>query len=61
VRHVKAVRSRGLEGAAYVDLVIDVDPQLSVRAAHDVTDQVEAKIKEAWPDVVDVVVHVEPA
>lgn len=60
VRGIKSVRSRGLEGAAYVDLVIDVDPELSVRAAHEITDRVEAKIKAEWPEVIDVVVHVEP-
>lgn len=60
VRDVKLVRSRGLEGAAYVDLVIHVDPALSVRLAHEVTDRVEAEIKQSWPEVIDVVVHVEP-
>lgn len=60
IRQVRSVRSRGLDGAAYVDLIIHVAPELSVKAAHEVTDRVEAEIKQAWPEVIDVVVHVEP-
>lgn len=60
IREVREVRSRGLDGAAYVDLIIHVDPHLSVKNAHEVTDRVEAEIKLAWPEVIDVVVHVEP-
>jgi len=61
VRSLGAIRSRGLEGAVYVDLVVLVDPQLSVVRAHEVADQVETRIKSTWPEVIDVVVHVEPA
>ncbi len=57
---VRDIRSRGLEGSVYVDLKIDVDPQLSVQRAHDASDAVERAIALAFPEVVDVVVHVEP-
>ena len=60
IREVRSVRSRGLEGAAYVDLIIHVDPHLSVKSAHEVTNRVEEDIKRTWPEVIDVVVHVEP-
>jgi len=44
-----------------MDLNIHVDPMLTTKAAHDLTHRVIAKIKEEMPEVVDVVVHTEPA
>ena len=55
------VRSRGMEGTVYVDLKIEVHPQLTTARAHAVADAVEARIQAELPEVVDVVVHVEPA
>lgn len=60
VRGARAIRSRGLEGSVYVDLVIHVDPTLDLLTAHHVADAVETRITGAFPEVVDVVVHVEP-
>ncbi len=57
---VRDVRSRGVEGAVYVDLKIDVPPELTIDRAHLASDQVELAITQAFPQVVDVVVHVEP-
>ncbi|MFI5184853.1 MAG: cation diffusion facilitator family transporter [Vicinamibacteria bacterium] len=54
------VRSRGGADAAYVDLVAFVDGGLTLRAAHDLADQIEAALKRAHPHIVDVVVHLEP-
>jgi len=55
------VRSRGMEGTVYVDLKIEVDPQLTTARAHELADAVEQRIQAQYPEVVDVVVHVEPA
>ncbi len=55
------VRSRGMEDSVYVDLKIEVDPQLTAARAHEVADQVEHRLHATFPQVVDVVVHVEPA
>jgi cation diffusion facilitator family transporter len=55
------VRTRGGPGAAYVDLVVLVDGGLTLREAHAVADLVEDAVKQAHPEVVDVVVHLEPA
>ena len=60
VRGSRDVRSRGGVDAAYVDLVALVDGRLSLQAAHDVADQIEAALKKAHPRIVDVVVHLEP-
>jgi cation diffusion facilitator family transporter len=60
VKKVRGVRTRGSEDAVYVDLVAHVDGGLTLRAAHEVADRVEAAVKAAHPAVVDVVVHLEP-
>ncbi|HEX5750628.1 MAG TPA: cation diffusion facilitator family transporter [Archangium sp.] len=60
VRSCRDVRSRGMEGTVYVDLKIEVDPQLTTAKAHVLADAVEARLQAEFPEVVDVVVHVEP-
>jgi cation diffusion facilitator family transporter len=60
VRGCRRIRSRGLEREVAVDLVILVDPALTVAAAHDIADRVEEALRRAWPEVSDIVVHVEP-
>jgi len=54
------IRTRGHATAVYMDLNIHVDTQLPTQEAHRLTHKVIAKIKEAIPQVVDVVVHTEP-
>jgi cation diffusion facilitator family transporter len=60
VRECHAVRSRGFPDAIYMDLHILVDPQLTVARAHEIAHQVEASLKERFPELADMVVHVEP-
>ncbi len=60
VREVHAVRSRGTDDAIYMDLHILVDPTLTVAKAHEIAHQVEAYLKEQFPGVADMVVHIEP-
>lgn len=61
VQGCRDARTRGPAGAVYVDLVAFVDGRASLRDAHDVSDRIEAAVREAFPGVVDVVVHLEPA
>jgi cation diffusion facilitator family transporter len=61
VRDCRDVRTRGGEGAVYVDLIVHVDGDMRLRAAHDVADRIEAALQDAHPEIVDVVVHIEPA
>jgi cation diffusion facilitator family transporter len=61
VRDARAVRSRGMEGAVRVDLKVDVEPTRTVAEGHQVANAVEAAIQAAFPEVTEVVVHVEPA
>lgn len=55
-----AVRTRGTEGEVYMDLHILVDPEMSIGGAHAVAGEVERAVSSAFPQVVDIVVHVEP-
>lgn len=54
------IRTRGTAGQVFVDLKILVDSSISVKEGHDIAERVEKIIKKEFPDVVDVVVHVEP-
>ena len=51
-------RKTGLQ--YHVDLHLEVDPNLSVRASHEIATEVRIKIKETLDWVADVLVHVEP-
>jgi divalent metal cation (Fe/Co/Zn/Cd) transporter len=53
-------RVRKLGSLLVVDLDIEVEPDLSVAAAHEIAVQVERAIKRALPEVYDVIVHIEP-
>jgi len=59
VRDVRRVRSRWVGPDRAVDLVIAVDPLLTVARMHDIADRVESAL-EAELDVRDVSVHIEP-
>ncbi len=55
------VRSRGALGDIHVDLHALVDPQMAIADAHRIGHRVEQAVRQAYPEVTDVVVHVEPA
>ncbi len=60
VREVHAIRTRKIGPNLQVDLHIAVDPQLSVRTGHDIAEKVKHRLIDQGPDVLDVVVHLEP-
>jgi len=61
VRECRDIRTRGGPGAVYVDMIVHVDGELSLREAHEVADAIENALITARPEIVDVVVHLEPA
>jgi len=61
VRLCRDLRTRGIPNAVYVDLVVHVDGDMTLRSAHDVADEIERALQKAHPEIVDVVVHLEPA
>lgn len=54
------IRTRGTRGDIFVDLSVHVSSALSVEEAHRIAEEVENRIKRLIPDVVDVVIHIEP-
>jgi len=45
----------------YVDMHLEVDPQMTVQQGHAISHDVKDKVKEKFPAVRDVLVHIEPA
>ena len=53
-------RCRGKPGEIFADIHIAVDPALDVAGAHAISIEVERRLIEAVPGLVEVVVHIEP-
>ncbi len=60
VQAVHKLRTRYIGPGLQVDLHVQVDPGLSVRLGHDIAGAVKQQLLEQGPDVVDVLVHLEP-
>jgi cation diffusion facilitator family transporter len=60
VSDVHRVRSRGMRSAVELDLHLEVAPEMSVVDAHRLAQQIERELKVKFPEVSDVVIHVEP-
>ena len=54
------IRSRGGPGAVHLDLHLQVDGDLSLARAHEIGHEVEDRLREALPGVVDATIHLEP-
>jgi cation diffusion facilitator family transporter len=54
------VRSRGREDDVHLDLHVKVDPAMATEQAHAIASEVERRVKDQLPGVVDAVVHIEP-
>jgi cation diffusion facilitator family transporter len=61
VEGVHNIRTRDGEGVIWVDLHIQVDPELRVDRAHDIASAVAARVEQELNAPADVTVHVEPA
>jgi cation diffusion facilitator family transporter len=60
VRGVEKCYARKTGLQRHVDLHIEVDPQITVAEAHDIATSVRLHIRQALPEIADVLVHVEP-
>lgn len=61
VRGAHNIRSRGGDGLIWVDLHIQVDPNLRVDRAHDIASDVAERVEAEVGEPADVTVHIEPA
>jgi len=60
VLQVHDIRTRFISSSIQVDLHIVVDGLITVRQGHDIADDVKARILDTIPEVLDVIVHVDP-
>ena len=60
VEQVHAIRTRRQGTGLYVDLHVQVDGDMTVRKGHDISGAVKAALITDGPDVLDVIVHMEP-
>jgi cation diffusion facilitator family transporter len=60
VRETEKIRIQHSGPDAHVDIDVEVDPLLTVELAHRISQRVRVEIKKDWPEVQDVIVHIEP-
>jgi cation diffusion facilitator family transporter len=60
VAHVEKCFVRKMGYQLYVDMHVEVDPQMTVLRSHEIAHQVKDKIRAAMPTVSDVLIHIEP-
>ena len=60
VEAVHAIRSRKFGSQLHVDLHVLVDPEMTVRRGHNISTQVKYELLRKGPNILDVVVHLEP-
>lgn len=60
IRDIHRIRTRGTESAIYCDLHILVDPDMSVKKAHSIADELADTIEKENPNICEVLVHIEP-
>jgi cation diffusion facilitator family transporter len=60
VEHVHEIRARRSGQYVIVDLKLDMDPQMTVKRSHDIATTVKRLIFERFPNVGDVMIHINP-
>jgi len=60
VLQVHKVRTRYISSSLQIDMHVVVDGSISVRDGHTIADEVESRIMDAIPEVLDVVIHIDP-
>ena len=60
VKAVHAIRTRKFSSSLHVDLHILVEAEIPVRSGHEISEQVKKVLLDQGPEVLDVVVHLEP-
>lgn len=60
VRRIEKARARTSGSRVFVDMHVQVDPDLSVARGHAIGGHVRASVRQQVPVVIDVLVHIEP-
>ena len=53
-------RTRGSDSEVYLDMHVLVDPDITVTEGHHIAHEVEEALTAAYPQIVDITIHVEP-
>lgn len=57
---VHKIRSRGSMDIIHIDMHVEANPQMSLKAAHDLADQIEDCLRNEFETLLDLTVHMEP-
>ncbi|MBK5275201.1 MAG: cation transporter [Desulfuromonadales bacterium] len=60
VEHVHDIRGRRTGQYMVIDLKLDMDPNMTVKESHDIATKVKKLIFEGFPNVGDVMIHINP-
>ncbi len=60
VSQMHMLRTRQMGADALLDVHIEVSPQLSVSEGHRISDEVSAQLTRSFPDIAQVLVHIDP-
>lgn len=55
------IRTRGREDQTYLDLHVQVDKELDLGGVHDLTHEIDLRLRHHFANVVETAVHIEPA
>lgn len=59
IKDVRVLRARTLGANIFLDVTVQMNPELTVKESHDIVDDLEKHLKEVF-DIFDIDVHVEP-
>ncbi|OJU80033.1 MAG: cation transporter [Chlamydia sp. 32-24] len=60
VKETEKIRIQQFGPDAFVSIDVEVQPEMSVEKAHIISQKVRLEIQKDWPNVRDVIVHIEP-
>ena len=60
VEHVHEIRGRRSGQYVIIDLKLDMDPNMTVKRSHDIATEVKRRIFQRFPNVGDVMIHINP-
>lgn len=60
VKHVHEIRARRSGQFMIIDLKLDMDPAMTVKESHDIANRVKKLIFDGFPNVGDVMIHINP-
>jgi cation diffusion facilitator family transporter len=60
VEHVHAIRARRSGQFMIIDLKLEMDPEMTVKQSHDIANRVKRLIFDRFPNVGDVMIHINP-